>query len=77
MAAVFSMQGMGQLCAALVMMFLTLGFKSPLEGAPNQTSCTGSCQVAVDKMWRTLVGFGAVPACIALYCRCPKSVLAY
>ncbi|KAJ4020203.1 acid phosphatase pho5 [Fusarium irregulare] len=62
MAAVFAMQGIGQLVAALVMMFLTLGFKSSLEGAPDTKSCTGDCQVAVDKMWRTLVGFGAVPA---------------
>ncbi|RGP79028.1 phosphate permease [Fusarium longipes] len=69
MAAVFAMQGIGQLVAALVMMFLTLGFKSSLEGAADTKSCTGDCQVAVDKMWRTLVGFGAVPACIALYYR--------
>lgn len=69
MAAVFAMQGIGQLVAALVMMFLTLGFKSSLEGAPDTKHCTGDCQVAVDKMWRTLVGFGAVPACIALYCK--------
>jgi PHS family inorganic phosphate transporter-like MFS transporter len=69
MAAVFAMQGIGQLVAALVMMFLTLGFKHALEGAPDTKHCTGDCQVAVDKMWRTLVGFGAVPACIALYCK--------
>ncbi|SCO88996.1 phosphate transport protein [Fusarium oxysporum] len=69
MAAVFAMQGFGQLCSALVMMFLTLGFKSDLEGASHISSCTGSCQVAVDQMWRILVGFGGVPACIALYYR--------
>lgn len=69
MAAVFAMQGIGQLVAALVMMFLTLGFKSSLETAADTKSCTGECQVSVDKMWRTLIGFGAVPACIALYCK--------
>ncbi|KAM0217428.1 hypothetical protein ACHAQD_007403 [Fusarium lateritium] len=69
MAAVFAMQGIGQLVAALVMMFLTLGFKSSLEGAADTKSCTGDCQVSVDKMWRTLIGFGAVPACVALYYR--------
>jgi PHS family inorganic phosphate transporter-like MFS transporter len=68
MAAVFAMQGFGQLVAALVMLFVTLGFKSQLETAAKTTDCTGSCQVAVDKMWRTLIGFGAVPACVALYC---------
>lgn len=71
MGAVFAMQGIGQLVAALVMMFLTLGFKSELEGAADVSECTGTCQVAVDKMWRTLIGFGAVPACIALYCKSP------
>ncbi|KAF7547584.1 hypothetical protein G7Z17_g7640 [Cylindrodendrum hubeiense] len=69
MGAVFAMQGIGQLVAALVMMFLTLGFKSQLEGAATVGECSGDCQVAVDKMWRTLIGFGAVPACIALYFR--------
>ncbi|PNY28300.1 Repressible high-affinity phosphate permease [Tolypocladium capitatum] len=69
MAAVFAMQGMGQLGAAFVMLFVTLGFRGSLEGAKNVASCSGDCQVAVDKMWRTLIGFGAVPACIALYFR--------
>ncbi|WKT53996.1 Major facilitator, sugar transporter-like [Fusarium oxysporum f. sp. vasinfectum] len=39
MAAVFAMQGFGQLCSALVMMFLTLGFKSDLEGTGTVDSC--------------------------------------
>ncbi|KAF4996437.1 hypothetical protein FGRMN_4494 [Fusarium graminum] len=69
MAAVFAMQGIGQLAGALVMMFLTLGFKSSLETAADTKSCTGNCQESVDKMWRALVGIGAVPACIALYYR--------
>ncbi|RAK96960.1 MFS general substrate transporter [Aspergillus ibericus CBS 121593] len=29
----------------------------------------GVCQLAVDKMWRVVIGFGAVPACVALYYR--------
>lgn len=69
MAAVFAMQGLGQLCAAFVMLFATLGFRGSLEAAPDKAHCTGDCQVAVDKMWRILIGFGAVPACIALYFR--------
>lgn len=69
MGAVFAMQGFGQLGAALVMLFVTLGFKHSLEGAKDVAHCTGSCQVAVDKMWRTLIGCGVVPACIALYCK--------
>ncbi|KAM0669260.1 hypothetical protein ACQRIT_004237 [Beauveria bassiana] len=69
MGAVFAMQGFGQLGAALVMLFVTLGFKHSLEGAKDVAHCTESCQVAVDKMWRTLIGCGVVPACIALYYR--------
>ncbi|KAL2015473.1 hypothetical protein VTK56DRAFT_5379 [Thermocarpiscus australiensis] len=69
MAAVFAMQGFGQLCAAFVMLFVTLGFKNSLETAPTLATCTGGCASAVDKMWRTLIGFGAVPGCIALYYR--------
>ncbi|KAK4231423.1 putative inorganic phosphate transporter PHO [Podospora fimiseda] len=69
MGAVFAMQGFGQLAAAFVMLFLTLGFKSQLEPALTLAECTGSCAVAVDRMWRCLIGFGAIPGCIALYYR--------
>ena len=40
-----------------------------VESAKTYATCTGVCGVAVDKMWRVLIGFGAVPACIALYYR--------
>ncbi|KAG6041659.1 acid phosphatase pho5 [Claviceps citrina] len=63
------MQGLGQLCAAFVMLFVTLGFKDSLSAAKDVSRCNGDCQIAVDKMWRVLIGFGAVPACIALYFR--------
>ncbi|KAK1759335.1 major facilitator superfamily domain-containing protein [Echria macrotheca] len=69
MGAVFAMQGLGQLCAAFVMLFVTLGFKESLESSTKLANCTGVCGLAVDKMWRTLIGFGAVPGCIALYYR--------
>jgi hypothetical protein len=67
MAAVFAMQGIGQLTAAFIMLFVTLGFKQSLLTASSYAKCTGVCAIAVDKMWRTLIGFGAVPGCIALY----------
>ncbi|KKO97661.1 phosphate:H+ symporter [Trichoderma harzianum] len=69
MSAVFAMQGLGQFTAALIMLFVTLGFKGSLSSAATTATCTGVCQLAVDKMWRPLIGFGAVPACIALYYR--------
>lgn len=69
MGAVFAMQGLGQLGGALVMLCLVAGFKHKLESATSYATCTGDCQVAVDKMWRALIGIGIVPACIALYYR--------
>ncbi|KAH6660406.1 major facilitator superfamily domain-containing protein [Truncatella angustata] len=69
MAAVFAMQGIGQLVCAMIMLFVTLGFKEALLQSQGVTTCNDYCAVAVDKMWRTLIGFGAVPACIALYYR--------
>ncbi|KAE8449215.1 acid phosphatase pho5 [Mollisiaceae sp. DMI_Dod_QoI] len=69
MGAVFAMQGFGQLTAAIVMLVVTTGFKGSLLSAKSYATCQGVCGIAVDKMWRILIGFGAVPACIALYYR--------
>lgn len=69
MGAVFAMQGFGQLGGALVMLCLTAGFEGKLKEAKTYATCKGDCQVAVDKMWRALIGIGIVPACIALYFR--------
>ncbi|PMD56373.1 phosphate permease [Hyaloscypha bicolor E] len=69
MGAVFAMQGLGQLGAAVIMIIVTAGFKESLLTSKTYANCQGVCGVAVDKMWRTLIGFGAVPACIALYYR--------
>ncbi|RYP72693.1 hypothetical protein DL771_004029 [Monosporascus sp. 5C6A] len=69
MGAVFTMHGIGQLVYALVMLFITLGFNEQLEAPTRPTNCNGYCAVAVDKMWRTLIGFCAVPAATALYYR--------
>jgi PHS family inorganic phosphate transporter-like MFS transporter len=69
MASVFAMQGLGQFAAAFVAMVVTLGFKDTLKMAPSAAKCEGDCLVAVDKMWRLIIGIGAVPGCIALYYR--------
>ncbi|KAH9887839.1 H+ symporter [Xylariomycetidae sp. FL2044] len=69
MAAVFSMQGMGQLLAAIVSLIVTMAFRDAFGGAPNTNSCGNVCQVAADRCWRIIVGFGAIPACFALYYR--------
>ncbi|KAF2709409.1 inorganic phosphate transporter 1-6 /Pi cotransporter [Pleomassaria siparia CBS 279.74] len=72
MGAVFAMQGFGQLGGALVMLCLTAGFKGSLSSAKDYTACSvqgSQCSIAVDKMWRALIGMGVVPAAIALYYR--------
>ncbi|KAM0185308.1 hypothetical protein ACHAPC_005168 [Botrytis cinerea] len=61
MGAVFAMQGIGQFVAGLVMLILVAGFKESLLTAKSAAVCQGVCGLAVDKMWRVLVGFGAVP----------------
>src|SRR5579859_2363848 len=65
MAAVFANQRFGQFTAALVSFICTVGFKNSLLG----TTCGPDCQSALDKSWQIIYGFGAVPACGALYLR--------
>ncbi|PQE15073.1 H+ symporter protein [Rutstroemia sp. NJR-2017a BVV2] len=70
MAAVFSMQGAGQFAAALVTLVTTVGFReSFIHTTRSFSSCDSTCQLAADRAWRIIVGFGAVPACFALYYR--------
>ena len=69
MGAVFAMQGIGQFTAAMICLIVTSGFKESLLLGKSAATCTGDCALAVDKMWRVIIGFGAVPGCIALYFR--------
>ncbi|KAK9447946.1 major facilitator superfamily domain-containing protein [Limtongia smithiae] len=69
MGAVFANQGWGQLAAAVIGLIVTVGFKESLKAASTAAECLDNCTNATDKMWRVLIGFGAVPACFALYFR--------
>ena len=69
MGSVFAMQGIGQLAAGLIALIVASGFKESLLSAKSYGTCGGVCGLAVDKMWRIIIGFGAVPGCIALYFR--------
>ncbi|RMZ78463.1 hypothetical protein DV737_g3908, partial [Chaetothyriales sp. CBS 132003] len=69
MGAVFAMQGIGQFVAAIIALIVAEGFKESLQTAASASECAGVCQLAVDKMWRVIIGFGAVPGCVALYFR--------
>lgn len=68
-AAVFSMQGMGQLISALVAFITTIVFKNSYIGIIDETHCDASCRIAADRSWRIIVGVGAIPACLAMYYR--------
>jgi MFS transporter, PHS family, inorganic phosphate transporter len=69
-AAVFSMQGLGQLIAAIVALITTIAFKSAYINIPsNAALCDYACQTAADRSWRIIIGVGAIPACFALYYR--------
>jgi PHS family inorganic phosphate transporter-like MFS transporter len=69
MGSVFAMQGIGQFAAGVMSLIVTVGFKESLLSAAKVSECSGVCGIAVDKMWRVVIGFGAVPGCIALYYR--------
>lgn len=69
MGSVFAMQGIGQFAAGIMSLIVTSGFKESLLTAGKVAECSGVCGIAVDKMWRVIIGFGAVPGCIALYYR--------
>ena len=69
MGSVFAMQGIGQLAAGLIALITAAGFEGSLSSAKTVAVCHGDCKLAVDKMWRVIIGFGAVPGCIALYYR--------
>lgn len=68
-AAVFSMQGFGQLIAAIVALITTIAFKDSFNGIVAVANCDVECQIAADRSWRIIVGVGAIPACLALYYR--------
>ncbi|CAE6442849.1 unnamed protein product [Rhizoctonia solani] len=63
MTAVFAMQGFGNFAAALVAFIVTQAFENQIKGDEEAR------QDSIDRCWRLLIGLGAVPGCMALYCR--------
>lgn len=59
MAAVFAMQGIGILVAAIISIIFLAIFKTAIY--ENQDN--------LDYVWRLCIGFGAIPGCLALYFR--------
>lgn len=67
MGSVFAMQGFGQLGGALVMLIVTVGFKESLSSSADYAHCTGVCGLAVDKMWRVLIGMNFPKILVCLH----------
>ncbi|KAG0296345.1 Inorganic phosphate transporter pho84 [Linnemannia gamsii] len=59
MAAVFAMQGFGYLTTGLVAIILLAAFKSSIVADSSN----------LDYVWRILIGFGCIPALVAVYFR--------
>lgn len=53
----------------MVSFICVVAFKDSLININKPELCDIRCQIAADKMWRTIVAFGALPAIIALYFR--------
>jgi PHS family inorganic phosphate transporter-like MFS transporter len=68
-AAVFAMQGLGQLAASLVTLIVVVAYKDHLLPVASVAECSGQCALTVDKMWRIIIAFGGIPGWFALYYR--------
>lgn len=69
MAIVFLCQPLGQVAAAVVALIAVVGFRHSLPDDPDSLKCIGSCIHDIDRIWRLIVGLGAVPAFIAIWFR--------
>ncbi|KAH8836721.1 hypothetical protein MCOR29_007375 [Pyricularia oryzae] len=69
LAAMFSMQGIGQLIAAVTTLVVTVIFKESFIDVGKASECDATCRLAADRSWRLIVGIGALPACFAMYYR--------
>lgn len=68
-AAVFAMQGLGQLAASLVTLIVVIAYKDSLIPIRTVGECIGECAMTADKMWRIIIAFGGIPGWFALYYR--------
>ena len=72
LATVFYAQPIGQFLACIVAVIATASFQSSISGTSGNaspTNCTGACLHATDKIWRWIVGFGAIPPAFAVLLR--------
>ncbi|EIW84099.1 MFS general substrate transporter [Coniophora puteana RWD-64-598 SS2] len=66
MTAVFAARGWGQFAASAVATICVAAYKNTISNPPNSTDVPTA---SIDQIWRILIGFGCVPALVALYFR--------
>jgi PHS family inorganic phosphate transporter-like MFS transporter len=71
LACVFFAQPLGYLLATIVALGFTIQYKGRIPTDEHVLLCTDDdvCRIAVDSVWRWVVGFGAVPAVLAIFAR--------
>jgi PHS family inorganic phosphate transporter-like MFS transporter len=69
LSAVFFMQPIGALIANVVAVITVSSFKASLPMNLMANTCHGDCADTVDKMWRWIVGVGAIPPAFAILLR--------
>ncbi|XP_057546985.1 probable inorganic phosphate transporter 1-3 isoform X1 [Amaranthus tricolor] len=68
-AAVFAMQGLGILAAAVVALLVSAAFENRFKPPPYNVDPIGSVPPECDYIWRVVLIFGAVPAGFTYYWR--------
>ncbi|KAH8769681.1 phosphate transporter [Hyaloscypha finlandica] len=69
LASVFYMQPVGQLCANIVAISATAISRKSIDLNADPSTCVGECMQTTDKIWRWIVGLGAVVPTLALLAR--------
>ena len=69
LASVFFMQPCGYLVATVVSMIALVGYRDDITTDSLTCMKVPHCQRALDRVWRWLVGLGAVPALVAIVLR--------
>ncbi|KAB1219235.1 putative inorganic phosphate transporter 1-5 [Morella rubra] len=68
-AAVFAMQGFGNLTGGIVALIVSSAFDHSFKAVPYDVSPAGSLPPQADYVWRIIVIFGAIPAALTYYWR--------
>jgi MFS transporter, PHS family, inorganic phosphate transporter len=69
LATVFYAQPIGQLVACIVAVIVTASLRHGISRDASPTYCVGECLHATEKIWRWIVGFGAIPPAFAVLLR--------